>query len=358
LEEIEELEEQTRHIGTIENMYKLTPMQKGMLFHSLLEPHSEVYFEQAKFEIQGAFYPEDFKHSLKRLMKRHAILRTNFHVGWGDFPIQIVFKERACDFVYEDLHELESGEIEARLAAYIAQDKARGFDLANEALLRVAILRTAEEAYHMLWSSHHINTVPVRIQAEGSDTFSDVMKRQQELYLAGHAYDSYPLYEIQAQSEQKQDLISHIMVFENYPVEEHLEEKIASEEAEYKITDVQMFEQTNYDFNLIVLPGRNLEFLYRYNARVYDRESVERIQGHLTRILTNVSVQPAIRIDELELITPDEKSQIIEVWGDTAALYPREKTLHGIFEEKAALTPDRTALIYGETKLTYEEPHR
>ncbi|EHS59970.1 non-ribosomal peptide synthase/polyketide synthase [Paenibacillus sp. Aloe-11] len=512
LEEIEELEEHTRHIGSIENMYKLTPMQKGMLFHSLLEPHSEVYFEQAKFEIQGAFYPEDFKRSLKHLMKRHAILRTNFHAGWGDFPIQIVFKERACDFVYEDLHELESGEIEARLAAYIAQDKARGFDLANEALLRVAILRTAEEAYHLLWSSHHIildgwcmplvlqevfetygalreqrepelpaavsysqyiqwleeqgeeeassywrgylegydqqtklpqattqlsakaeayvsekleftldtelterleqvakqhrvtmntlmqaawgivlqrynrsqdvvfgsvvsgrpaeipgiesmiglfiNTVPVRIQAEGSDTFSDVMKRQQELYLAGHAYDSYPLYEIQAQSEQKQDLISHIMVFENYPVEEHLEEKIASEEAEYKITDVQMFEQTNYDFNLIVLPGRSLEFLYRYNARVYDRESVEWIQGHLTRILTSVSVQPAIRIDELELITPEEKSQIIEVWGDTAAPYPREKTLHRIFEEKAELTPDRTALIYGETELTYGELHQ
>ncbi len=512
LEKIEELEEQTRHIGSIENMYKLTPMQKGMLFHSLLEPHSEVYFEQAKFEIHGAFYPEDFKRSLKHLMKRHAILRTNFHAGWGDFPIQIVFKERACDFVYEDLHELESDEIEARLAAYTAQDKARGFDLAEEALLRVTILRTAKEAYHLLWSSHHIildgwcmplvlqevfetygvlreqrepelaaavsysqyiqwleeqgeeeassywrgylegyeqqtklpqattqplakaeayvseklvftldaelteqleqvakqnqvtmntlmqaawgivlqrynrsqdvvfgsvvsgrpaeipgiesmiglfiNTVPIRVQAEGSDTFSHVMKRQQELYLAGHAYDSYPLYEIQAQSEQKQDLISHIMVFENYPVEEHLEEKIASEEAEYQITDVQMFEQTNYDFNLIVLPGRNLEFLYRYNARVYDRESVERIQGHLIKILESVSVQPAIRIDELELITPEEKSQIIEVWGDTAAPYPREKTLHGIFEEKAALTPDRTALIYGETKLTYGEFHQ
>ncbi|MGG1642432.1 non-ribosomal peptide synthase/polyketide synthase [Paenibacillus sp. NRS-1782] len=512
LEKIEELEEQTRHIGSIENMYKLTPMQKGMLFHSLLEPHSEVYFEQAKFEIHGAFYPEDFKRSLQHLMKRHAILRTNFHAGWGDFPIQIVFKERACDFVYEDLHELESGEIEARLAACTAQDKARGFDLAEGALLRVTILRTAQEDYHLLWSSHHIildgwcmplvlqevfetygvlreqrepelpaavsysqyiqwleeqgeeeassywrgylegyeqqtklpqattqplakaeayvseklvftlneelterleqvakqnqvtmntlmqaawgivlqrynrsqdvvfgsvvsgrpaeipgiesmiglfiNTVPVRVQAEGSDTFSHVMKRQQELYLAGHAYDSYPLYEIQAQSEQKQDLISHIMVFENYPVEEQLEEKMASEEAEYTITDVQMFEQTNYDFNLIVLPGRNLEFLYRYNARVYDRESVERIQGHFMKILGNVSVQPAIRIDELELITPEEKSQIIEVWGDTAAPYPREKTLHGIFEEKAALTPDRTALIYGETKLPYGELHQ
>lgn len=93
LEKIEELEEQTRHIGSIENMYKLTPMQKGMLFHSLLEPHSEVYFEQAKFEIQGAFYPEDFKRSLKYLMKRHAILRTNFHAGWGDFLFRLCSKK-------------------------------------------------------------------------------------------------------------------------------------------------------------------------------------------------------------------------------------------------------------------------
>lgn len=52
LEKIEELEEQTRHIGSIENMYKLTPMQKGMLFHSLLEAHSEVYFERVHLKFR------------------------------------------------------------------------------------------------------------------------------------------------------------------------------------------------------------------------------------------------------------------------------------------------------------------
>ncbi|MCZ8520301.1 MULTISPECIES: non-ribosomal peptide synthase/polyketide synthase [Paenibacillus] len=511
-EKLIELEERTRHIGAIENIYKLTPMQKGMLFHSLLEPGSEAYFEQARFEIKGSFYAADFERSFGELTRRHAVLRTNFFAGWGEHPVQAVFRERPVGFLTQDLRGLGEAEKEAKIEAFALQDKKQGFDLAEDPLLRVAVLRTADEEYLLLWSFHHIimdgwcmplviqevfetyaalreqrvpelpaavpysryiewleaqddeaasaywrgylegyeqqtklpqalpqtpgtageylseklvftlgseltrgleaaakryqvtvntlmqtawglvlqryngsrdvvfgsvvsgrpaeipgiesmvglfiNTVPVRVRTEAGDTFAEVMRRQQELFLGGHAHDSYPIYEIQAQSEQKQDLLSHIMVFENYPVEEHLEEKGAGDGAEFEITDVQMFEQTNYDFNLIVLPGANMQVLYRYNARVYERESVERIQGHLAQILEGVAADPGIRVDELELITPEEKDQIMDVWGDTAAPYPREVTIHGMFEAQASRTPDRTALVYGEQEMTYGELHR
>lgn len=52
--DLEELSKQTSHIGDIENVYSLTPMQKGMLFHDMFEPHTGAYFEQAAFDFMVA----------------------------------------------------------------------------------------------------------------------------------------------------------------------------------------------------------------------------------------------------------------------------------------------------------------
>lgn len=64
-----------------------------------------------------------------------------------------------------------------------------------------------------------INTIPVRIHTQPEMTAAQVLKVNQEQALASQKYDTFPLYDIQAQTEQKQQLINHIMVFENYPVE-------------------------------------------------------------------------------------------------------------------------------------------
>ncbi|KAF6562074.1 hypothetical protein G9G64_26835, partial [Paenibacillus sp. EKM207P] len=97
-----------------------------------------------------------------------------------------------------------------------------------------------------------INTIPVRIQSERNATFVDIMRNTQEQALASGVYDSFPLYEIQALTEQKQHLINHIMVFENYPVEEQVEQLGEVRPSAFDITNVEVVEQTNYDLDLIV----------------------------------------------------------------------------------------------------------
>nr|WP_235329989.1 condensation domain-containing protein [Paenibacillus polymyxa] len=81
-----------------------------------------------------------------------------------------------------------------------------------------------------------INTIPVRIRSQVDSVFSDVMKHIQEQSIASHVYDTYPLYEIQGLSELKQDLIHHILIFENYPVEEQIEQLGSSEASSFTIT--------------------------------------------------------------------------------------------------------------------------
>ncbi|TKH45331.1 hypothetical protein C1I60_07305 [Paenibacillus terrae] len=509
MEELEQLVQQTRHVGEIENVYKLAPMQKGMLFLSLLESNSGSYFEQSTFGIRGSLDIKAFAQSLDALMQRHDALRTNFYNGLAE-PVQIIFRHKQGEFYYEDLRGMDQAQRDAYAESFNVQDRAKGFDLTQDALLRISILRTGEENYNLIWSFHHIiidgwcvpllmqevfehytailqqrqpelppapsystyiewldrqdagkaadywskyledyeqqtllpqgktqgkaegyrleylvcdlgedmakqiellakqhqvtvsmlmqaawgillqrynnsrdvvfgnvvsgrpadipgienmvglfiNTVPVRVQTEEGETFAQLLKKLQEQYLASHAYDTYPLYEIQALTGQKQSLINHVMVFENYPVEERLGQLRQNDSGEMDITAIEAFEQTNYDFVLTIEPGAQLKLHMRYNALVFETETISRLQGHLVRLLEQVLDNPHIPVGDVGMITAQEKAQIVEVWGDTAAPYPREKTLHGIFEEKAALTPDRTALIYGETKLTYGELHQ
>ncbi|MBE0343072.1 non-ribosomal peptide synthetase, partial [Paenibacillus sp. 28ISP30-2] len=161
-----------------------------------------------------------------------------------------------------------------------------------------------------------INTIPVRIYSERNATFAEILQRTQEKALASGAYDTYPLYDIQALTEQKQDLINHIMVFENYPIGQQMEQVGSSDEtgtqAGFSIANVAIAEQTNYDFNLIVVPDEEISILLDYNARVYNRVAVERIQGHLIHVIGQIAENPHIRVDELELVTAEEHVQILK----------------------------------------------
>ncbi|MBY0073287.1 hypothetical protein H7K28_25825, partial [Paenibacillus polymyxa] len=143
---------------------------------------------------------------------------------------------------------------------------------------------------------------------------------------------TYPLYEIQALTEQKQELINHIIVFENYPVEEQVEQLGEGATSDFVISNAGMIEQTNYDFNLVVMPQESMKIRFEYNTKLFDREAVERTQGHLIQLLEQVVANPDIRVQELDVLSEQEREQILSVWGDTAAEYPSEQTIHGLFE--------------------------
>ncbi|WP_025680083.1 condensation domain-containing protein, partial [Paenibacillus massiliensis] len=559
LKQLEQLMLETAGIGELENVYALSPMQKGMLFHSLMEPESGAYFQQASFDQQGHFDVAIFRKSLDLLTRRHEALRTNFRMfelEQQQEPLQMVFRHKSSDLTYEDLRAMDPAQQQAYIRAFKQQNQDRGFDLANDSLMRVHVLHTAEEAYHLVWSFHHIvmdgwclslvtsevfgtyfallehkqpqlpaitpfseyiewlerqderaardywngylagfeqqtllpgstsvlegqeissslaqdhamtlagsasalteesastrmlaelaideqnahaseyvseyvseyrseqitvdldrtwsdalyriakqqqvtintlmqsvwgvilqkynnnedvvfgsvvsgrptdlpgvenmiglfiNTIPVRIHNARNATFTEIMRSTQEQALASGVYDSFPLYEIQALTEQKQQLINHIMVFENYPVEQQMEQQVdqmgEARSSAFAISNVEVVEQTNYDLDLVVMPDELFRIMFRYNANVYDRAAVERMQGHLLQVLEQIIANPHIRVDELALVTPAEQAHLIEMWGDTAAPYPQEETLSSLFEQQVLRAPEQVAVICGE----------
>ncbi|MBV6715103.1 non-ribosomal peptide synthetase [Paenibacillus chitinolyticus] len=199
-----------------------------------------------------------------------------------------------------------------------------------------------------------INTVPVRISLQSDNTFTGLLKEVQRQTVQSRAYDYYSLAEIQAQSALKQDLIGHIVVFENYPLQELIGQEDLENRLGFAITEAGLSEQTPYDFNIEVEDGDVLNITLSYNGHTYGEAEIMRIQGHLETVLGQASSQPEKIVSEFTLLSEPERKELAEVWSGTSASYP-EGTFHELFEAQAVQTPDKTAVVYEETSLTYRE---
>ena len=139
----------------IADLYPLSPMQQGMLFHTLYAPESGVYFEQLHFCIEGDMKPDVFRQAWQRLIDRHAILRTAF-LHEGDKPLQLVCSKVQVPWEYFDWHELSPEEQQEQLETLLHNEREQGFKLSRAPLMRMHLIRETESRHRFVWNLHHL----------------------------------------------------------------------------------------------------------------------------------------------------------------------------------------------------------
>ncbi len=503
--------------GNIQDIYPLTPMQEGMLFHALADSASSAYFEQMSYRLHGELDIEIVKKSLTQLFKRYDILRTAFIHEGLERPMQVVLKERECGFFYQDIANLQGDDAKETFVRELKEkDRLQHFNLSRDVLMRVAVLKLREKEYEFTWSNHHIlmdgwcigilisdffeiynsyldnrpwrlpevkpyrnyilwlekqdrkesknywkkylegyeetasiptlkpanpleeeeyrvnnvplilktgeseklnqlmaayhvtlntivqtlwgillgryvgrqdvvfgsvvsgrppevagvesmvglfvNTIPVRVAYDDQKdiTFSQLLKRTQENALAGEPYHYHPLAEIQSETALKQQLLDHLLVFENFPVADQIDDVAAREEEKgpgvsFQISATDVFEQTNYNFDLVIIPGKQLRLKFAFNECVYDVPFIERMAGYFYHLVRQVMDEPEKKTHRLVLITDEEKKQLVTEFNNTTENYPGDRSIHQLMEDQAVKTPGRTAVFYEGQKLTYRE---
>ena len=144
----------------IEAIYPLSPMQQGMLFHTLHAPESGpgsgVYFEQFTCTLHGDLDEEAFRRAWQRVVERHTVLRTAFAWKSLDKMLQVVQRHVDLPFHVEDWRDASPDEQALRRAAYLQRDREQGFDLSKAPLIRLALMQLDDETYDFFWSHHHI----------------------------------------------------------------------------------------------------------------------------------------------------------------------------------------------------------
>jgi amino acid adenylation domain-containing protein/non-ribosomal peptide synthase protein (TIGR01720 family) len=151
----EQLERFTSDGKELEDIYPLTPMQLGLMFHSLYES-SEVYFVQMGCHMHGEIDAGAFRRAWQELVRRHAILRTAFLWEGLETPVQAVWKNVDLPWREEDWRGLTSAEQKEKWQALLREDREQGFDFEQAPLLRLALIRTGRSSYYFAWSTHHM----------------------------------------------------------------------------------------------------------------------------------------------------------------------------------------------------------
>ncbi|HVR97730.1 MAG TPA: condensation domain-containing protein, partial [Thermoanaerobaculia bacterium] len=137
---------------SIEDIYPLSPMQLGMLFHILHTPDAGLNVLQMSCLLVGDLDVSAFRRALARVIERHAVLRTSFLWEEVDEPLQVVDREVPLPFDERDWSGLSDEERRRCLDDYLREDLARGFDLAQAPLLRVLLAREGPGRHRLVWS--------------------------------------------------------------------------------------------------------------------------------------------------------------------------------------------------------------
>jgi fengycin family lipopeptide synthetase D len=101
--------------------------------------------------------------------------------------------------------------------------------------------------------------------------------------------------------------------------------------------------------------GVPLELFIDYQTSVFSEDRIDSLAGHLFNILDDATLNPEKQLSNLNMLSEAERRRVLVQFNATEYSFPPGKTLHGLFEEQAERTPDRTALVFRDKVLTYSE---
>ncbi|MDB4947765.1 MAG: Malonyl CoA-acyl carrier protein transacylase [Gemmatimonadetes bacterium] len=140
----------------VEDLYPLTPLQEGMLFHARFAPQSGAHREQAALRVRGPLRPEAYAQAWQRAVDRHPALRTAFVWEKVARPLQVVQRGVVLPVQQHDWRHLAEAERARRVEQLCAAERAVVFDLTRPPLLRLAVARTADDEATVVLSFHHL----------------------------------------------------------------------------------------------------------------------------------------------------------------------------------------------------------
>ncbi len=139
----------------VESVYPLTQMQEGLLFHTLMNPGTGIYFMQYRYEVNAQIDQDAFVEAWARVVERHEVLRTAF-LRQDERMLQMVYKKVPPPVQIFDWREFSEQEQSDKLQQWMAKQVEQGFDLSTPTQMAVTLIRVGDDKYNLVRSFHHI----------------------------------------------------------------------------------------------------------------------------------------------------------------------------------------------------------
>jgi amino acid adenylation domain-containing protein len=198
-----------------------------------------------------------------------------------------------------------------------------------------------------------INTVPVRVRLPAGQTclawLQELRTQQRQLW----AFEQTPLTKIQAWSQLATDqpLFETLLVF-SY---ESLNSVLRGLGPAWQPRQFRIFRRPSFPLTLVGYGQPVLSLKLMYDPQRFPAALIAQMLDHLKIILNHFAGRPSSLIGGISILTADEYRRIVQQWNQTQTAYPGQKSIHQVFAEQAALTPEATALVFRDQQLTYQQ---
>ncbi len=141
---------------SVEDVYPLTPMQSGMVFHGLSHGDQGLYLQQVSFVLEGVTDAELLADAWQHVVDRTPVLRSRVVLDGVSRPLQVVQRRATVPVTHLDWTHLPENERHDRLQRLLDRDRAQGVDLTQAPLLRLTLARVSGDEVQVVWTFHHL----------------------------------------------------------------------------------------------------------------------------------------------------------------------------------------------------------
>ncbi|TCP59170.1 amino acid adenylation domain-containing protein [Tumebacillus sp. BK434] len=223
--------------------------------------------------------------------------------------------------------------------------------------------RTREEVEGLI--GFFVNTLVLRTDLSGEPTFRELLARVKQTTLDAYAHQDVPFERLveavkPERSTSHATLVQAVFALLNTPGSALQVEGLKVEMPGMMLTRLGVQKESiDYDLVINMLDNENgLRGVFEYNTDLFDTETMQRMLRHFIALLGAILEAPERKIHEIPFLSDAEQAELLAIGRSSGTLSVQDACLHHSFERQAALTPDATALVAGESRLTYRELNR
>jgi amino acid adenylation domain-containing protein len=197
-----------------------------------------------------------------------------------------------------------------------------------------------------------VNTLALRNIPTGEKSFHIFLPEVKEKTLAAFENQEYPFEDLVEKVSIVRDPGRNPLFDVMFTLQD--EEFTRQEIPGIKLTPIELENNiSKFDLTMqVVETGKTLLFNLEYCTKLYRKETIDRLIKYFKKIVSAVLDDPDREITQMEILSPEEKHQVLYEFNDTGSREPLDKTLHELYAEQAEQTPDHVALI-GSSQIKY-----
>nr|WP_237175720.1 non-ribosomal peptide synthetase [Paenibacillus xylanexedens] len=200
-----------------------------------------------------------------------------------------------------------------------------------------------------------VNTLAIRNKPEGSKSYKAFLQEVKATAIQAYEHQDYPFEKLVEELNLERDM-SRNPLFDTMFVLQNTETarvNLTGVEAQHVVLQNKT---AKFDLTLYAIEDQEgVRIVLEYTTSLFKRETIERLYQHYVHVLGEITERPDCKLSEISMLSKEEQKQLLVDFNATRTEYPRDKTIHELFEMQATLHPDQIAVVYENHELTYRD---